>query len=159
MIYHTETLTVGGTNYRVNYSYDSDSSPLDDDGHGIVSEWENRDKKPGELILNSDRSSKRFYDFAGSMAKARAEGWGISGDVTGLSKGEILQRAVMADYEYLRGWCNDDWHYVLLQVYPLTVDGDELKSKSEYLGGIDSTDDEYLKSMALELISEIEVTK
>jgi hypothetical protein len=159
MNYHTETLTVGGTDYRVNYMYDADCSPWDDDGRGIVTEWESRDKHPGELILNSDGRHKRFYDFAGSMAKARRDGWGISGDVTGLSKGEILQRAVMADYEYLRAYCRDEWHYVCLQVFPLTVDGDELKSKSVYLGGIESTDDDYLKESALELISEIEATQ
>lgn len=158
MYYHAETLTVGGTDYRVNYSYDEDMSPFDDDGRGIVTEWENRDKHPGELILISDGRSKRFYDFAGSMVKARRDGWGVSGNVTGLSKGEILQRAVMADYGYLRAWCRDDWHYVVLQVYPLTVDGDELISKSVYLGGIESSDDAHLKASALELISEIEAT-
>ena len=37
------------------------------DGHGIVSDWTTRDKELGERVLSSDRHSKCYYDFAGSM--------------------------------------------------------------------------------------------
>jgi len=30
------------------------------DGHGAVSDWTSRDKKPGELVLNEDGRDKRF---------------------------------------------------------------------------------------------------
>ena len=75
--YKTETLTHHGKTYRVEWVYDRDAgTPWDhSDGHGVVSDWETRDKRPGELILNQNGRSKRFYDFAASVKKARAEGW------------------------------------------------------------------------------------
>ena len=45
------------------------------EGHGVVSEWGTRDKRAGELVLNTDRGSKRFYDFAETMKIARRDGW------------------------------------------------------------------------------------
>lgn len=49
---------------------------LEHDGHGEVTGWTTRAKLPGELILNSDRGSKRYYDFAGACRIARRDGWG-----------------------------------------------------------------------------------
>lgn len=48
------------------------------DGHGVVSDWTSRDKRPGEMILSEDSRdcSKRFYDFAESCRIARRDGWG-----------------------------------------------------------------------------------
>ena len=69
--YKTETLTQHGKTYRVEWVYDHDAgAPWDNsDCHGIVSDWETRDKRPGELILNQNGRSKRFYDFAASVKK------------------------------------------------------------------------------------------
>lgn len=91
------------------------------DGHGIVSEWTTRDKAPGEWLLCQDHSSKRFYDYKGTLAVARLDGWGLSPDqlkVFGRKLGrkptrkEITAEAVKRDYEYLRAWCNDEWHWM-----------------------------------------------
>lgn len=49
----------------------------EEDGHGDVSEWTTRDKLPGEMVLNEDGRSKRFYDFAGACKIARRDGWGF----------------------------------------------------------------------------------
>lgn len=57
---------------------DTADSPWErEDGHGDVTEWMTRDKKPGELILNKDHSSARYYDFAGACKIARRDGWGV----------------------------------------------------------------------------------
>ena len=46
-----------------------------EDGHGPVTGWESRDKMPGEMVLNTDRGAKRFYDFAAACKIARRDGW------------------------------------------------------------------------------------
>lgn len=46
------------------------------DGHGPVSEWTDRAKRPGERVLNEDRGSKRYYDFQEAVKIARRDGWG-----------------------------------------------------------------------------------
>jgi hypothetical protein len=57
---------------------DSGFAPWENDcGHGPVSDWERRDKLPGEMILNEDRGSKRFYDFAEACRMARKDKWGF----------------------------------------------------------------------------------
>ena len=80
------------------------------DGHGPVSEWTTRDKRPGERPICSDRCSKRYYDFAEAVKIARRDGWDAPPYKTG-TKGEQAVRAVAADYEYLKRWCDDDWHW------------------------------------------------
>lgn len=90
-----------------------------------MSHWRNKDtKQPGERLLHSDRGSCRFYDWQGAIAIAKRDGWGLDDDgqaqlakslrksVDQLTAGEIREEAVRRDFEYLRGWCNDEWHYV-----------------------------------------------
>lgn len=49
------------------------------DGHGPVSEWTRREKRPGERLLVSDGrdyGSKRYYDVQEATRIARRDGWG-----------------------------------------------------------------------------------
>lgn len=146
-----------GTTYRVCHvpDYDADEPWVNNDVNGIVSEWTMRDKRPGEFVLISDRHNKRFYDFTATMKLAKADCWGICGDTTGMSKGEITLKAVMLDFERLKCFCHGHWHYLRIVVYPLTVDGDELKSKSKHCSGFESDSDE-LDAQALALIDEFD---
>ena len=118
-----KTFTHKGYSVKIEVHQDEHMGPpwKEHDGHGIVSEWVSRDKKPGELALNSDRSSKRFYDFAGSMEIAKQDGWGLNesalAELTAKlgakpTRGQILHAAVMHDYEHLRAWCNDEWQWL-----------------------------------------------
>ena len=61
-----DTIELQGRRFRVEVEADEGhETPWDyEDGHGPVSDWTRRDKRPGERVLCSDRSSKRFYDFA-----------------------------------------------------------------------------------------------
>jgi hypothetical protein len=80
------------------------------DGHGIVSDWVSRDKAPGELVLNCDGRSKRHYDLKGTLELARKDGWGLGpDDIAKLASKLGRKPTVMADYEHLRAWCNDEW--------------------------------------------------
>lgn len=156
--YRTETIEQHGQTYRVQWFYDQDMGPPweTDDGHGIVSDWTTRNKRPGELVLNEDRGSRRFYDFAASVKKARAEGWNTAPYIFKIA-GEQAAAAAMADYEHLRRWCNDQWHWCGIEV-TLLDDGEETDNSATLWGieddGIDSAG--YHASIIQDLIGEIE---
>ena len=141
------------------YYDDSSDTPWERaDGHGPVSEWTTRDKKPGELVLCTDRKSKRFYDYAEAMRTAKREQWGTgeTGPAEGETLGQYRHRAVMADFEFLRGWCNDEWHYCGVGVRLLDDEGEpEGAEYAHALWGIESNADEYLREVAAELAGEI----
>jgi hypothetical protein len=112
MAYKTETIHQHGKKYLIEWERDhAHGAPWEEDGHGIVSDWETRPKKPGEIILSEGRwGKKRFYDLQASIKLAKAEGWNTS-PYEWPTKGAQAHAAAMADYEYLRRWCNDQWHY------------------------------------------------
>lgn len=132
------------------------------DGHGPVSDWERRDKAPGEMILCNDRSSNRFYDFAEACKIALRDGWGCNGGRReGETKRAYAARAAMADYEYLRRFCNGDWCYVGVAVQAIAVleDGSEIELTDEYshaCWGIDSDSREHIVDIANEELSACE---
>lgn len=123
------------------------------DGYGIVSEWTMRDKSPGELVLHHDRNSYRYYDLAETMKLARKDGWGLSdNDKAKLAKSlgrkptkrEIVAEAVRRDFEHLRAWCNDQWHWQGYTTEITTPDGKTLDGDSCW--GFD--DEDYMLSEA-----------
>jgi hypothetical protein len=136
------------------------------DGHGVVSEWTTRAKRAGERVLITDYSSYRHYYYSSyryydvvestKRAKRKRDGWGLGDEAKAKlakelcrepTKGEIIARAVENDYEFLRGWCNDEWRYVGVVVMDLES-GDE-----DSLWGIESSSDDYLVETALDLAS------
>lgn len=157
--YETRDIAQNGTTYRVEFIVDCDmGAPWEEhDGHGVVSNWENRDKKPGEVVVASDRGAKRFYDVAETTRIAKRDGWGVSGvDTSKMTHAQVTALAVQRDLERIRDWCNDAWHWCGVSVFPLTADGDELRSKTESLWGIESDAEEYFYEIISELISQIE---
>lgn len=126
------------------------------DGYGPVSEWTNRDKAAGERVLNQDRGSYRYYDFAEAVKIAKRDGWGVTG---GRRKGETAKqyatRAAEQDFAVLKAWCEDEWHWTGIVV---TVFRDGVKLASEGLWGIErnypSSDNSYLSEVANELLPE-----
>ena len=144
--------------YRVEFVFDSDMGApwKDHDGRGVVSDWESRDKKPGEVVIASDHGSKRFYDVAETTRIAKRDGWGVSdADTSKMTPAQITALAVQRDMERMRDWCNDVWHWCGVSVFPLTADGDELRSKTESLWGIESDADDYFEEVIAGLISRI----
>lgn len=158
-LYDGDTFDHNGRKYTVTFPIDEGHEPPweSDCGTGIVSEWTSRDKKPGERILHSDRSSKLFYDWQGTIAKAKLDCWGLCPDeISNLAdnlgrtptKGDIVAESVRQDFERLRGWCKDDWVYV-----GVVVKDDEGESQSVW--GIESDCDSYLAETAYELANEM----
>lgn len=123
-------IVIGGKEltFSVKFEQDADAgAPWENaDGHGPVTGWETRDKLPGELVLNTDRNSKRFYDFAEACRIALRDGW----DAAPLNDGSETKRqqaakAARADFEYLRQWCANQWEYVGVIVTLLDDEGEE----------------------------------
>ena len=131
-------------------------------GHGPVSEWTSRAKRSGDLVLCSDRSSCRFYDFAEAMRIAKRDGWGLAPEeLAALASrlgraptgGEIREAAVRADFERLKGWCDDKWQYVGVILTLSDPDGKEVDQLS--LWGVEDCGD-YYQTVAEELAGELE---
>lgn len=154
--YHEYQIECSGFTFSVEYHYDADfGAPWEEhDGHGPVSDWEQRDKKPGELILCEDRGSKRFYNYAEACRIALRDGWGAPGAIEGETKRQKAARAAMSDFKYLRGWCNGDWHWVGIVVKMLDAEGEET-GEEESVWGFDSCLDEYLRSEAERMAEDI----
>lgn len=160
-LYDGSIIEVDGMSFKVSIENDLFCDPPWEscDGHGPVSDWEQRNKAPGEMILCTDRGHKRFYDFAAAVKQARREGWNTA-PYNWKTKGEQAHMSALADFDYLRRWCNDDWQYVVLGVSLLDEDDLEMDEK-EYLGGVeyDWTDTAYVQyeaeNLAREIISRI----
>ena len=138
-IYKTEDLTLpSGNRFKITFSYDDYEAPWEaNDGHGDVSEWTSRDKKPGEVVLCKARNFKRYYDMQGAIQKAKTEDWSCDSVLPTDTRGQKAVKAAQADFEYLRAWCSADWWYCCLHVVMLDGDGEELQGYDEYLGRIE----------------------
>lgn len=91
----------------------------------------NRSKRPGEIVINHDRSGwRRFYDFAGAVAKARAEGL----------PGERAAEAARRECDWLRGWCRDEWNYIGVTVTLLDAEGNPTEYSDSCWGVEDNGD-------------------
>lgn len=152
--YETYELNHAGMKFRVEYRYDGDLGPPWEhhDGHGVVSEWTSRDKRPGERVLSEDHGSRRYYDIAESIKIAKRDSWGPA--VEGQTKNQIAAAAVEKDFEYLRGWCADEWHWTWILVTLLDENGGETE-ETESLCGMESDQDDYLKETAVDLAGQI----
>lgn len=125
----------------------------EEDGHGPVSEWTSRAKRPGERVLHEDHGSKRYYDVQEATAIAMRDGW--DAEPYGGTKGQKAARAVEADFQNLRAWCRDEWSYVGI-VLSVSKAGVELDGHAASLWGIAANcgDNGYLQDVANELLSE-----
>ena len=72
--------TRNGFDFRVSIEVDYTMGEpwKEHDGHGIVSDWESRPKRPGEVIIASNRGSALFYDLQATQAIAVRDGWSIA---------------------------------------------------------------------------------
>lgn len=131
-------------------------------GHGVVTEWTTRDKAPGERVLAEDGGLKRYYDIQATLKTAKLDGWGASEEAISkrevtlgrkLTKGELASLAVEQDFEFMRGWCNDEWWWEGITVTMLD-DEEEPTDIQHSLWGIESGNDKYHREVAEELADE-----
>ena len=130
-------------------------------GHGPVSDWTTRSKSAGERLLVADAYSGRYYDFAEAMKIAKRDGWGLNVDELAKltkrlghtpTKGQITEAAVEHDFQYLKDWCDDKWHYIGVIVTLYNADGVPQDDRS--LWGVEDSGD-YYQTVASELADEL----
>lgn len=154
--YHGETIEAEykGFTITARLVHDSDhGAPWEEhEGHGPVSDWTHRTKSPGERILCEDRDARRYYDIAEATRIARRDGWDAPPIGEGTA-GQRAARAVEADFQYLRAWCNDEWYWVGV-VLSVAKNGTLLEKHAASCWGIESNSTGYLYEVALELLDE-----
>lgn len=139
-----DTITINNRTFSVSFEYDEfgESPWACCDGHGPVrrsnvSHWKREtDKKPGERPMNSPgRNEYQFYyDWQTAMKIAIRDGWNTQ-PYDAPSK---ALRAVQADFDYLAGFVNGHWEYVVV-----TVTDDET-GESDSLGMVETYRDYHL---------------
>lgn len=165
-----DTIKHAGLTFRVTTEYDEGHpSPWKDEcGHGPVEERRTDytgyvQKAPGEVVLKRDRWGGYVYDRAEALRIAARDGWGLSDEHMAKlaarlgrapTKREILAESVERDIAYLRGWLNDDWHYCVVCVELLDVDG-EGTGVREYLGGVETFSGDSIEFFAHDLAEQI----
>lgn len=153
----------GGLYAKVKTDWDQTMGPPweEHDGHGPVSEWTSRDKRPGERLLVCEGSGKRYYDFAEATVIAKRDGWGIgelaearleSGMGRKPTRKEIVAAAVEDDFKRLSDWANDRWHWIGVIVTLHDADDRELRGDSVW--GIED-DTDYWKEVASDLTEQL----
>ena len=112
-----KTMKYKGYLFTIEVDYDEFQGPpwLHCDGHGPVSDWTTRDKKPSEVVLSSIGGANLYYDFSMAMKKAKEDRWDAAPYGQG-TRGERAERAVRADIKYLRDYIDNVWVYVTLSV-------------------------------------------
>jgi len=137
---------------RIEYDHDMGEPWKEHDGHGVVSEWTTRAKRPGERVLNQDRGSYRYYDFAATVRLARRDDWDAPPYGTGTAK-QRAERAAEADYRRMKAWCDNEWHWCGV-VLSVSRAGICLDDHAASLWGIESDAGDYFEEVFDELIDD-----
>ncbi len=168
----SEGIDIGdGYRLHVGKAYDNDSEApwKREDGHGPVSKFKRhpfgQGTKPptraGERILYWDSGSYRTYNVKEASSIAKRDGWGLAPEQLTMlaetlgrapTRGEIVAEAVRRDFERLRAWCNDEWHYCVVTVTLTGPDGVTIVQDS--VGGIESDGDQW-REVAAEIGSRL----
>lgn len=142
----------------LDHDYDAGVPWENADGHGVITGWLRDDlvvggkpiyEQPERFrLLNNDRDTARYYDWTQSLERAEREQWGLGPEelqklTAELGKppspSQITSRAVRLDYEFIRGWCRDEWWYVWIQV---TLKGTQVSAS---VGGVESCNTKYIE--------------
>lgn len=179
--YNTETREIDGRKYRIEWQYDDTSGRPEgeSDGHGVCADINfdpktfGEDPEDGELDLEEvvrhkmmrvlDTASRRqtwyrVYDVWETMKVAKANGWRDlkwEAEHPNATEEEKLMAAVDADFNYLQGWYDDDWHWCGITIMLLDEEGDDTEHEAS-LWGLTSDDAEYHEEVIKELVSEIQ---
>ena len=153
----TDTREHAGCLITVTWHHDYDTGPpwTEFEDHGVVIEcrsWDSPGLDPTMLRLSliGRNTNDWYYDLVSSRERARKEGWGLAPDALDALKArlgyepkriDILEAAVQADYEHLRGYCHDEWCWLYAQttVAARTSHGDYFLQDTDGLCGIAST--------------------
>lgn len=134
--YQTENFTVSGYDVTIELHYDSDNGMpwIENDGHGEIRQtyapYGRPEKAPGEVVLYGERGEYFLYDVQATTEKAKREGWGISGDTTGLTRAQIAALAVKQDMKYCRDFLTGSRYWSGYTYTVQDADGEEVAEGS-----------------------------
>ena len=138
--------------FNVTLSADDTNEPPWDrsDGHGPVRmiNPERERKRPGERPLWEERRTTWLYDWQAACKMARRDGW----NAEPYDAPNRIERAVKADYDFLRSYLCGDWGYAVIKVEALK---DEESLGDDVLGGVETNDDAYLQKTISECADSI----
>ena len=157
-LYSGDTFEKHGMQFKVHIEPDDDGeAPWErSDGHGPVRHMRRSEKRPGERPLIKDRDGTWLYDWQAACKLARKDGW----NAEPYGAPNRIERAVQADFDFLRGWLNDDWYYVGVCVSLLDKNGEDATEKYENaIWGIESNSDDCIGEVADDLADRIREEK
>jgi hypothetical protein len=130
---------------------DNDPPWQNSDGHGpvrAINDLGRELKRPGERVLWGEHNTTWLYDWQAACKMAREQGW----NAEPYDAPKRVERAVNADYDYLRSYLRGDWGYVVVKVEALK---DEESLGDDVLGGVETNDDAYLQKTISECADSI----
>ena len=130
---------INGYNFIIVNELDDDMAPWDycDNEVGLVSDWTRRDKKPGEFVLNTDKTYKLFFDYQAACKYALKYQLGSRDALPGDTKKQIASKAALNLFNYLRSWCDDEWTYRYVEITLINPDTNQETDFIESCGGIE----------------------
>ena len=156
--FKTDTLEQCGVTVQIDYYYDQDTGApwVENDGHGVIEKirqyYGRPDKKPGQQVMYSDSGTYWIYDFAATTKIAKRDSWGLPADqCKGLTKKQIVAKAVQNDFDFCRSWLTDQWHYAGVICTVLDNDG-EKTDISDSCWGFETLNNYHIES-AVEMAS------
>ena len=142
-----DTFEHAGHTFEIELVHDeSADAPWENDCifEGVVSDWTRAKKAPYQRVLHEDRGSRHYFDVRQYIKVAVGHG------CTRKQAAEQLEQS----FEYLRRWCNDQWHYVGVVVHLLDEEG-ERTDLNDALWGIESDQRGYITTTARDLADDI----
>jgi len=168
LLYDTKIVKYKGRQYRTTFPYDDDHPKpwVGDDGRGIVHSTSfHADKRPGWRPLPGYGDTAKWFDWAGTIKKAKEEDWGLSAkDRAALAAelgadptpGQIIERAVQKEYDFLLAYMQNNWYYVGIEVTLLNEDGEPDESLQDTCWGFETWKDYHLEA-AQGMVEELDV--
>ena len=150
--------SINGYNFIIVNELDDEFTPWEycDNEAGLVSDWKRRDKKPGELILNTDGKFKRFFDYQAACKYALKYQWGSRDALPCDTKKQIASKAALNLFNYLRSWCDDEWKYRYIEITLINPDTNQETDLIASCGGIEDLnnyDQDWINENAAVLIN------
>ena len=139
--------------FAVTLSADDFNDPPWDrsEGHGpvrAINDLSREKKRPGERVLWGERNTTWLYDWQAACKLARRGGW----TAEPYDAPNRIERAVKANYDFLRSYLRGDWGYAVIRVEAMK--GDECLG-TDVLGGVETNDDAYLQKTISECADNI----
>ena len=107
------------------------------------------------MVLNTDGTYKRFFDYHAACKYALKYQWGSRDALPGDTKKQIASKAALNLFNYWRSWCNNEWAYRYIEITLIDPDTNQETDFIESCGGIEDLnnyDQDWINENAVVLI-------